>query len=419
MDLWRIEKLLADLPEIQPDPFAPFPVHRLNDEEREQVYRLTGMKMSETELETTYDSAVRLGVIPRSTREETEEFLDTVHPPTEDYNHKLSTISNGLGKLKAPVEILDMILSDRCIEAVIWFRNSSKAGKMYVEANGYYKMVIEHAPALFKALIKIGLASDERFTLRAVATVLKKSSCQGCETQGKHGFLLFLPTLTRCCLTCLPLLPKFAVYTNTNKSLPEVREEDRQERLEILRSQFPDNFSPEQVLQFKPLPATPGVPLIFRAHHASLPPVLEVSGPQHPAIYGNLIHFTTQLILFLYGNKQPKAPWSDGQYWYRYLACTIIPHLDNEYDDQIAPTYPSDRRQELKVQIPLRCKGCYQRPQIPPINGDYLRGTKTFSTDTFMDHFKRCQKAQKIWKRYQQSRLARERKNQVTQDNAQ
>lgn len=114
-----------------------------------------------------------------------------------------------LGNLaKLPPELLHMVFSHMTCADLEALHSCSTGGRMTVLAFPWYQNLLRHAPTMLSILKYTQL--DRSFTITQIYEVFTSPLCTVC---GHFGGYIFLPSFTRCCITCAETEPRFLPIT--------------------------------------------------------------------------------------------------------------------------------------------------------------------------------------------------------------
>ncbi|EDU42685.1 F-box domain containing protein [Pyrenophora tritici-repentis] len=181
-----------------------------------------------------------------------EDALETRYPL--DYGNQDFTLSLeydvSLGALDAlPIELQQKVLSFLDIKALLVFRRVSKPALSLVNTLLEYQKIVMNAPMALRMSIAIGM--HENYTISQLFDALCERGCADCGTLA-HYICLF--TCSRLCLSqngCCPgkLAPRILL------DLP-VQDDDGSIQSDMQVENAPDNWVPEHVPRFTPVPGT-------------------------------------------------------------------------------------------------------------------------------------------------------------------
>ncbi|KAL3601029.1 hypothetical protein FPOAC2_05282 [Fusarium poae] len=266
--------------------------------------------------------------------------------------------SNNPGAIcKLPPEIISRISMLLDVKSFHSFRNANCQTRTMLTAIPQYRQVVQYGAEGIKALARTGLSDD--ITYKDLHNALINGECAMC---GEFGGLLFLPTCTRCCYSCLREKPELAVVGG-----------DDVYQLGILGAKM---FSTSGCRYLK-------------IQNWAQPTMMLDKTIGIPAVD------ICQAIRFL-GSIQGNFGTALHRGWlhYRSAACIMYPTLD---------------RYTMTVERGVSCKGCEkafvtnrfeangQGWTIPDIPSSYVDRDISFSTIGFLKHFEFCEHAQKIW----------------------
>ncbi|KAL8285559.1 hypothetical protein RB597_002568 [Gaeumannomyces tritici] len=255
--------------------------------------------------------------------------------------------SASLGPLsRLPPELLAAVLLELDVLSVVRFRAVNNLARHAASALPQYRAVAAHAPVALRALLRTGAAA--RTALRDLHGLVVSGS-GACCLCGFFGPLLFIPTLSRCCFTCLTTSPELAAV---------------------------------------PAPAAAkaaGVPR--RRLLGALRAVHTVPGeygmwPKRRARRQHLV--SSAAVLDVFGVSCAERPNEDTEVS-RCMAVVALPHID---------------RVSRQVTRCLSCQGCQQavqRNKGARLDLYDIRD-RSYTTEGFLEHFDSCADAQALWR---------------------
>ena len=282
-----------------------------------------------------------------------------------------------------PVEIVWKILRDLDVASFFKFRGVNRRAYHIASSLQEYRIIVQYAVQAIMALAETELMP--LFTLSDIYSVLLQKDCTICGPINFSTFI-FLPTFQRCCNNCLQSHPSFDVH----RVPPQHVQPLRTTGAPVLRT-IPGVYCPEQ--QHRPK----------SQYLSTVPPPPPDTGPEPDYL-------------------QP------GRAYDVFLAAMTLPHLS-------FPSSPcSSASSSNTPPIPLvdhgvSCTGCFlasekynavdvshYSPQPPdpryfrhrPYEKDLVRSGPTttgvlniwergFSRDRFLEHFRWCKEAQRLW----------------------
>ena len=269
-----------------------------------------------------------------------------------------------LGALDSlPVEIVHGICRHMDICSLFKFRQVNLHAREFVHAVREYRLVSLHFPNGLKAIFKTNLALW--FTIRDLFTLVCTPDCSNCSSFGSH---VFLPSLKRCCLSCLESAPKFRIILLAEAS-----------RLFCLSSNS----------------IRKSLPVL-----GSLPGIYSMRGLRR--IKRSCI-LSEEDAIRLFGNRNPRAlrsPIGRVDLTLTYMASIALPYLDTATGD---------------IQNGVCCKGCQivfeEAACVSWPNEDmylkmHVRRDRIYSNAEFLEHFRECAEAQSFWNSSHQSTIS-------------
>ncbi|KAM5473565.1 hypothetical protein MauCBS54593_002361 [Microsporum audouinii] len=274
------------------------------------------------------------------------------------FNHAAITT---LGRMQIlPVEILHEILLLLDMRSFFVFRQVNLRARQIASTVPGYQPLITHALEAICVILRTKISAW--YTLKDIFNVLCTRDCLHCDSFG--GFV-FLPSLERCCFRCLTSSPRFRV-------LPAVE-------IGKLLS-------------------------MSRAHlRRSVPLLHTISG-----IY-SMAETSRQRRMYIVAEKQiAKAFTFPGTSMsaavtarsnrahavLRYMAGTTLPYVDIASGD---------------VQHGLCCAGCQivlEGDTVSNPTEAFAMRDRVYSNTGFLDHFRLCPEAQKLWKHSKEGKVA-------------
>jgi hypothetical protein len=271
------------------------------------------------------------------------------------------TSNADLGSLELPLELLQDILSRLDIHSLFKFRQVNSSSRLAVDSLPQYKRAVDHGLNLFCALLRTGRA--KHISILDVDEVLCAKACAFC---GTFGNLVALLAWKRCCFLCLQHVPELQV-----RPLARVRR-----HLLSLRCTPPQLLLTEakadQLASFKTVPG------IYSRSSVPGGRLTVVSSLQALSVCGlqpNEISFSLRGSLG-----------QDG-YGYNYMGACALPYYD---------------KANKKVEAGISCAGC-RRFGTAPSGTTNVReriawpALELFTEDGFLQHFRWCPLAQRIW----------------------
>lgn len=112
-----------------------------------------------------------------------------------------------LGRLdRLPIELLREICLYLDIDSLFGLRHVNRRASQVVGALRFYRVMVQHSLEALCILLKTEAAAS--FTLGEFAEVLHTENCRLC---GSFRGFVFLPSLTRCCFSCMEFAPDCSV----------------------------------------------------------------------------------------------------------------------------------------------------------------------------------------------------------------
>ncbi|KAJ3524817.1 hypothetical protein NM208_g11905 [Fusarium decemcellulare] len=255
---------------------------------------------------------------------------------------------------RLPLELSHNIISLLDMRSVFAFRQASVRCRVTVDSLKEYQLSVSHGLDLFCTLLRTRLASA--VSLSDFHSALSTKACALCG--GFAGFI-FLLTWTRCCFRCLP----FALETQA-RPLSYLRR--------ILR------LTKAQIAQLTTFKTLPGVYTVREVSCKSR--VIATSVDQAEIISG------WQLGRRLWrGPDQPVDV--EGDKKYNFMSTCALAYYDGRTG---------------KVEQGVSCAGCQLalEKEIIGARGEtwaWEAGDKVYCRDEFLEHFRWCEQAQRLW----------------------
>ncbi|KAF5007523.1 hypothetical protein FDECE_6170 [Fusarium decemcellulare] len=256
----------------------------------------------------------------------------------------------GLGELnRFPAEIISFILRYLNIQTHFRFRQlNRRACTLSTDLSPReYGPVLKHGPEGYRGLLRARLAQHFHIT-----DLYNQLIRPGCELCGLFGGFLFLPTLRRCCFSCISLAPELSVVslsylaTITNISTKRL----------------------DRLLEMK-LRTVAGCYSMMDGR-AGRPKMLVARQPALNTLHAKLgtVNIAPAKLSHIYQESQ------------RYMAATAFPYYDPKTGE---------------VDGGVSCKGCQIRHEE---SFGSLRGRdRVFSRSGFLAHFPTCPEARRLW----------------------
>lgn len=269
--------------------------------------------------------------------------------------HRTSTAAAGLGILdRLPPELLHDIVLRLDMQTVFKVRQTNLRAREVVVSLMQYQMVVSHGLILFCALLRTPLAMH--ISLCDFYDALSTENCAIC---GRFAGFVFLLTWTRCCFQCLLSAPETRVQSLVSAQKEFQLKRAESSRLAMLRT-LPGRYSMGDHMRISRI-------RIVSTHQARK----SVAGrARHPS---------------------PSAPAeveTGPNHIFRFMASCALPYYDSR---------------TRRVERGMSCSGC----QLAFENGIIgyrgeawasLARDMVYSQDGFLDHFRRCEQAQRLWK---------------------
>ncbi|KAH6893267.1 F-box domain-containing protein [Thelonectria olida] len=254
----------------------------------------------------------------------------------------------GLGSLDLlPVEILSNICLMLDVSAGFNFSQVNKRSRAIVASIPEYHQVGDHALPALCALLRADIGHHV-----AITSLQKALLTQDCQSCGYFAGYLFLPTLTKCCFTCIESAGGLSAAP-----------------LEKLANEV--DMSADQLGEFVP---------IFHT--------LSSTNSAASAVRGGRTYLVSERhciqVLRALGRPEP-AP--------TYFQDMHLPGLGFEAS-VILPCF-SPRTGE--IQTGVSCRGCQMAMRIAPSEEAFLLRRLVYTREKFLDHFKVCEHAIHIW----------------------
>ncbi|KAE8355912.1 hypothetical protein BDV28DRAFT_128094 [Aspergillus coremiiformis] len=259
--------------------------------------------------------------------------------------------SVNLGRLEClPLEIIFEICLLLDLESLFRFRQVNRRAQQIISAVHGYRETITYALEVLCIVLRTKTAPY--FTIYDLFKVLCTRDCLLC---GSFGGFVFLPSLMRCCFSCIK-----------EDCLPAIMSVADAKRL----IKWSATRLPKSIPVFKTLPG------IYSMDETSQKRRMQIVTKEHIArISRCLINEEAQ------PTRQKKAA------VLRYMVTTALPHLDITSGD---------------IQSGICCSGCQvaleeaMRTTGIEVSALGLRD-KVYSRDSFLEHFRQCRKAQELF----------------------
>ncbi|KAK4123887.1 DUF803-domain-containing protein [Parathielavia appendiculata] len=268
----------------------------------------------------------------------------TVHPSQHDAVR--SSILQPFGQAREfdlgvlgclPFEIVSLICLELDVSSAFRFSHVNRSTREVLASIRKFHHISTHALECLSVLLRTGLAS--RVGILELYSALTTPNCSLCSSFG--GFF-FLPTATRCCLTCIASAPQMQVaYLSRLADATGVSSAELERRLPVLHT-LPDSrrriVAVQQALE-----------------------VLRENGEQDPEV--------------------AVGRWPDSL-TLRFQAATSLPYLD---------------RATGEAQSGVSCKGCQLAFEEDFSDNHLELRDRFYSREAFLPHFEECLPAQKLW----------------------
>ncbi|XRM42717.1 hypothetical protein ABZX51_005928 [Aspergillus tubingensis] len=283
-------------------------------------------------------------------------------PVRSTITQPLKAPSTSLGQLDVlHLELIHEICLYFDIESLIRFRQVSRRAQQSVSTSRFYRETTTHTLDAFCALLRTKVANQ--FTLTELFTALCTRDCLLCGSS--FGGFLFLPTLLRCCFSCIQKdrLPRLVPYADAKW---------------YISSKCKTASNTYSLL--KSLPILRTIPGIYSMQ--------EVSSK------GRRQLVTMDDIIRVVGSKptsDEEATWTAAKSYSNlpFMATTTLPYLDR----------PSGR-----IEPGVCCIGCQVSLEEGLTKGmrfgsdGLVLRDRVYSHERFIGHFGECLKAQEMWK---------------------
>ena len=280
--------------------------------------------------------------------------------------------TTSLGDLdKLPLELLTNIFLQSDIASLFQLRQVNARGHQVVNALHEYRVITKHALNAFLALLRTRMKPG--VTLQDFFRLLCTQECSLC---GKYGNLVYLPTWTRCCSSCL------------HSDAPEIRSTNAarvKRRLELSKE------SMRNLPRLTTLPGTYSIDIdassrsgrldVVPTHHALSAFRTENSGTEPTMDMTNKI--TMPIVC-----KDTPTPMQ------AFMACCALPSYDLRTG---------------QAENGVSCAGCqYFLRNIasrPHSAWAHSARESVYSYRGFLEHFAWCVYAQRLWRESKQGRI--------------
>lgn len=257
----------------------------------------------------------------------------------------------GVGALgRLPLELLYDVFGMLDMRSLLRFRQANLRARQLLDSFSPYGAVVAHGLTLLRALFRTGLAPH--VCLSDFFDVLCRRSCDFCPRFG--GFVSLL-AWRRCCFKCLHSEPAVEVQTLASAW----------RSLDLDRSHLP---------RLKTLKTLPGWYAMMEDKDNAI--MVLVSSVEAERVAGRE------------RKPDPQSNFNAGTRNVRlsFMASCALPHYD---------------RETRRVEHGLSCAGCVARVRFGgATREDRLRSRlhiKVYDRAGFMNHFRRCEKAQRYW----------------------
>ena len=287
---------------------------------------------------------------------------------------------SALGDLQAlPVEILNATLHFSDLRTFSKLCQVNRQARILVEAFFPYKVILTHAPHVIDIFIQTGAASH--FTAARVFDVMCSSSCAIC---GRFGGFLWIPDCIRCCMPCLRKAPELLLMTV----------QDAMASFGLSR-EIITNIPTVDTLpgRYNHLPYKEKRRLLSEAR-ARQAAVMEYGGEEElvacikTSQWKAAYHKCVASLRGTFHNKTRLNSYSR-----RFQVTTCLPYFDLA---------------SHTTHNGISCKGCQDAADLK----NHLKWTESFSVlrdrreqtfteDMFLEHFKNCTNAQRMWAEHQ------------------
>ncbi|KAJ3532158.1 hypothetical protein NM208_g8563 [Fusarium decemcellulare] len=256
----------------------------------------------------------------------------------------------GLGRLdRLPAEIISIILHHLDLLSHFRFRQLNRRARVLSThlSPREYGPVLKHGPEGFRGLLRARLA--QHFNITDLYSQLTRSRCELC---GLFGGFLFLPTLTRCCFSCISLAPELSVLSLSYLATITSISAKRLDRLLEMKLHTVAGC-------YSIMDGRAGRPKVLMARQSALKTLRAKLGT---------VNLAPVKLSHVYQESQ------------RYMTATAFPYYDPETGE---------------VDRGLSCKGCqiHQEESFGSLRGrDHV-----FSRSDFLAHFPTCPEARRLW----------------------
>ena len=242
-----------------------------------------------------------------------------------------------LGRL--PFELVSLVCQELDVASAFRFSHVNRTTREVLASVREFRHLAAHALETLCVLMRTTLGSHV-----GVLDLYGALTTRNCELCGAFGGFFFLPTATRCCLTCVASAPEMRVSHVSRVAEAagvSAMQLEKQRRLPVLHT-LPDARK-----------------RIVAVEHAVK--LLRECGEEDP--------------------EAVVARWPDSL-TLRFAAATSLPYLDRRADE---------------AQCGLSCKGC-QLAFEADFSDDHLElRDRFYSRAEFMEHFDECPAAEKLW----------------------
>ncbi|PYH37593.1 F-box protein [Aspergillus neoniger CBS 115656] len=283
-------------------------------------------------------------------------------PVRSTITQPLKAPSTSLGQLDVlHLELIHEICLYLDIESLIRFRQVSRRAQQSVSTSRFYRETTTHALDAFCALLRTKVANQ--FTLTELFTALCTRDCLLCGSS--FGGFLFLPTLLRCCFSCIQKdrLPRLVPYADAKWYISS-KCKTASKTYSLLKS----------------LPILRTIPGIYSMQEVSS------KGRRQLVTMDDLIRVV--------GSKptsDEEATWTAAKSYSNlpFMATTTLPYLD---------------RASGRIEHGVCCTGCQVSLEEGLTKGmrfgadGLVLRDRVYSHEGLIEHFRECLKAQEVWK---------------------
>lgn len=261
-----------------------------------------------------------------------------------------SPTSSGTGSLEnLPSELIAIIGLRLDVASALAFTQASRRIRAVLATIPQYRQLEEHAFEVIWAMLQTGVANH--ISIAALHTTLVTHQCVFC---GSFGGFVFLPTAARCCSRCLAgdsrfrMIPLHSLRNTTYKTHTQLSK-----LIPIVHS----------------LPWIYSYPRVEKKVRTYIAPAWLAA----EALQGQMDEVMLDRLTRLY--ELPT---------WRFMASMRLPFLNQATG---------------RPQLELMCKGCH----VEYITGDkssgpFERWNRVYLEEDFLNHFRECEEAQKLWR---------------------